>query len=466
MKKSTKTLTATRLSIPWVMLCFTLTGCPSPAIFNVNTTSDLLDSDPGDGVCATAGGQCSLRAAIQEVNASAATSNIEINLVSSGTYLLTLNANGDDGFVITPPAKAVRISGCCANPGQTTIRPDGLLSRIFTIQAGAVTLERLRLTNANATGLGASGGAVRVDGSSELFVDQCSFEDNRAEQGRGAGIYVEEGNLNVVQITDSVFRDNSAANAGIGGAGGVDGHAAFSITGSLFEGNEGNGGALRLRDANGLGGPPAHRIVRSTFRSNRTENSGGGGGVRIDVEDDSVLVSNSTFSGNDASPTIGGGISVLSGNVEIQNSTFAENTAGEEGEGHALFVASSSNVRVRNTLIADNGPFGNESEVSCAGADALTLAGFNLIESIDEDCDFLDESPVDQDDTGPVDPDLSSYTQMPIGHYPLQSTSPAIDHGPPACGPMEDQIGNPRPVDGDNAGGPGCDTGAIEFQGD
>ena len=34
------------------------------ASFTVDTTADAVDANPGDGVCATEGGACSLRAAI------------------------------------------------------------------------------------------------------------------------------------------------------------------------------------------------------------------------------------------------------------------------------------------------------------------------------------------------------------------------------------------------------------------
>jgi CSLREA domain-containing protein len=41
----------------------------SSADFVVNMTTDIVDAAPGDGVCATAEGECSLRAAVQEANA-------------------------------------------------------------------------------------------------------------------------------------------------------------------------------------------------------------------------------------------------------------------------------------------------------------------------------------------------------------------------------------------------------------
>src|SRR3990172_1659410 len=41
-------------------------GPSQAATFTVNSTTDGVDSNPGNGVCATAGGVCTLRAAIQE----------------------------------------------------------------------------------------------------------------------------------------------------------------------------------------------------------------------------------------------------------------------------------------------------------------------------------------------------------------------------------------------------------------
>src|SRR5688572_8906943 len=40
------------------------------ANFNVNTNADGVDANPGDGICLTAQGACTLRAAIMQANAS------------------------------------------------------------------------------------------------------------------------------------------------------------------------------------------------------------------------------------------------------------------------------------------------------------------------------------------------------------------------------------------------------------
>ncbi len=41
------------------------------ATFTVDSTGDAGDATPGDGICATAGGACTLRAAVQESNTQA-----------------------------------------------------------------------------------------------------------------------------------------------------------------------------------------------------------------------------------------------------------------------------------------------------------------------------------------------------------------------------------------------------------
>lgn len=73
----------------------------SPAVFamefRVNSTLDRVDARPGDGVCSTDGGVCTLRAAIQESNAS---SGYDTVLVPFGAYFLdTIDHAGEDDSV-------------------------------------------------------------------------------------------------------------------------------------------------------------------------------------------------------------------------------------------------------------------------------------------------------------------------------------------------------------------------------
>lgn len=62
--------------------------------FTVNTLTDAVDATIGDGLCATAAAQCSLRAAIQEANFDPITEDtISLDVTASGAqprYMLTL----------------------------------------------------------------------------------------------------------------------------------------------------------------------------------------------------------------------------------------------------------------------------------------------------------------------------------------------------------------------------------------
>src|SRR4051794_30825064 len=62
-------------------------------VFTVNTTRDDVDANPGDGVCRTIKGDCTLRAAIQEANALPGTDTI---LLPAGTFTLTRAGAGEN----------------------------------------------------------------------------------------------------------------------------------------------------------------------------------------------------------------------------------------------------------------------------------------------------------------------------------------------------------------------------------
>jgi CSLREA domain-containing protein len=54
----------------------------------VNNTGDAVDSNIGNGVCATAGGVCTLRAAIQEANALAGANTINFSIAGAGPHII------------------------------------------------------------------------------------------------------------------------------------------------------------------------------------------------------------------------------------------------------------------------------------------------------------------------------------------------------------------------------------------
>src|SRR5262245_16923411 len=76
-----------------ILLGICLSAPSFATTFAVNTSSDTVDINPGNGVCADAGNNCSLRAAISEANALA---GADIITLGAATYTQTLIAPGDD----------------------------------------------------------------------------------------------------------------------------------------------------------------------------------------------------------------------------------------------------------------------------------------------------------------------------------------------------------------------------------
>lgn len=78
------------------LACALLLGAPAwAADFTVTTTFDTWgagasDANPGDGICATAGGECTLRAAIEEANARPGPDVINFNIPGGGLVTIYL----------------------------------------------------------------------------------------------------------------------------------------------------------------------------------------------------------------------------------------------------------------------------------------------------------------------------------------------------------------------------------------
>lgn len=201
-----------------------------------------------DGVCATAAGTCTLRAALEEANASAGAKEIIFfdDLLGPVELAEPLPLVGD----------SVEIRG--NGPSRTVIDANGTGS-IFGIYTSTndqeVFIEGLRLTG------GVShvdvGGAIWVDEGDALKLSDCLVDGNRAEQG--GGIYVDSGA--VVTVRNSTFSENQAQASGMGIGGAIVNYGALRVVNGTFSGNESDtgGGAIH----NGSEGEVA--IVSSTL---------------------------------------------------------------------------------------------------------------------------------------------------------------------------------------------------------
>ncbi|NNF62391.1 MAG: hypothetical protein HKN06_13825 [Gammaproteobacteria bacterium] len=167
---------------------------PVDLVFNVDSTLDLLDAMPGDGICATAGGQCTLRAAVQESNAWGGTDTIN---VPPGTYLLTrAGASEDlavDGDLDITDEVTLQGTGTAA-----TVIDGNQLDRIFEVRAPTATISGLTVDNGQ---VNAEGGGIRVHGINSLTLTDATVSGSDVLSKKGGGIFVASGSLTLVNVT-------------------------------------------------------------------------------------------------------------------------------------------------------------------------------------------------------------------------------------------------------------------------
>ncbi|MCP4248991.1 MAG: CSLREA domain-containing protein, partial [bacterium] len=159
------------------MMVLTVLFCCSAAFgdtFVVTRTNDRVDAAPGDGVCATLGGHCTLRAAIMEANALAGEDTIE---VPAGVYLLSLVGDAEDAAMtgdldITDP---LRILG--AGLDDTVINGIGA-DRVFHLMGPTVDI--FDLTIRGGARPAGNGGGIQDSGPGSLNLTRVRLTDNTA----------------------------------------------------------------------------------------------------------------------------------------------------------------------------------------------------------------------------------------------------------------------------------------------
>jgi parallel beta-helix repeat protein len=160
-----KNRTARLLTLTALLLAFsaTLPASAEPQVptYTVNSDSDAADANPGDGVCATAGGNCTLHAAIQEANldsgASTITfaSHVDINypslpaLTEGGTLI-----DGSDQWDMGWDRPGVKIGGGAYHNG------------LLVIQADSCIVQGIEFAGGQSVGIHIDGGSYnRIGGS-------------------------------------------------------------------------------------------------------------------------------------------------------------------------------------------------------------------------------------------------------------------------------------------------------------
>jgi CSLREA domain-containing protein len=409
--------------------------------FTVNDNGDADDATPGDGICATSGGVCTLRAAIKEVNAVSSCGDFTINFSLSTPNTITLNT------ALPNLAHNVTITGPGVNLLTVQRSTGGGTSefRISTITTGT-TVNISGLTISNGSVSDPIGGGAIYNDRGTLTITNCAFNQNSATTGGAiynSGIF---GTANLT-IINSTFSQNSAT-SGIGQGGAIyshghDGAANLIVLNSTFSQNSAREAGGILNVATNAGGTASLKVFNSTFSQNTATTGLSNGGALANAGDfggtATATVINSTLSQNSANN--GGAI------FNFQNAGTATlqmgNTILKKGTSGANFSNNDTLISVGHNLSDD-----------AAGGDATTGPGGLL------------NQPGDKRNTDPLLGPLAN-NGGPTQTHVLLPGSPAIDAGSNAL--AVDQNSNPLTTDQRGAGFPRIinstvDIGAYELQ--
>jgi len=435
---------------------------------------------PGDGKCLTKSGFCSLRAAVQELNA---IGGGQIFL-SKGTYFLTLTGAGEDTAATGDLDVAVSMSITGGGASTTLIDASGLNDRVFDVQpSGEARATLLTLSDLSVTG-GATpgdGGGVRTAGRTYLV--NAALYKNRAAKGGGvAGRLVAGARRAWLVCILSKIVSNSATGRG----GGVDGTNLERL--EIGTGNVQNDGcrvanndapqgggivssgntelgwlATGIRKSTvadnvaavGAGLLGGASIFQTTFANNRA--SARGGAIALAAG----AIENSTFSSNRAPR--GGAISGGAKYLSVRFSTFALNGGlsriePSAGAHFSWREAGTARLAFENSLIAIGGGLNSGLGSLCDAAPGrIGSFGYNL--AADATCQLT----ATRDAMGirglEISYDLENNGGPTLTHR-LKPGSPAVNRGNVNRGrPATDQRGYRRPAQ--YLGAP--DTGAFEL---
>ncbi len=467
-----------------VLAVQTLAPVANAATFTVDTSTDLgFDSRPGDGLCDTGAGECSLRAAVQEANAFPGSDLIVFAdpLLDYNLRLERLSVHSD----IRIKGAGARISCSFWSVPAFEVDSGGNLTLDSIVSEGCISTVYVRTGGSAHVSFSILTGTARAAlvNSGWLVVNQCTFLKGTSGELGGA---IHNRDAGKARVLSSDFISNSALDSGGAIYNGPDATMLISVANFIGNSSEETGGAIfnegamtielaRFVDNHARAGggifndsTSVNTVTMSSFVKNSasgTDQCGGGllndGGL--------FYVDNSTFSQNLAFGA-GAGLCVRSGAVELSNATVVLNVADSDGEntgvGGGIFALDPGHLTSRNSIVAAN-ESGGQGAPDCFGS--VVSAGYNLVGVVDQGCAIHQtDGDIFGDIGSPIDPEIDVDLQSGYftDFHPLLAGSPAIDGG------NRDGCIDPRTgknlyadqVEATRHQGGACDQGAIETQ--
>lgn len=309
---------------------------PAGASFVVGTTADTPDADPGDGICADADGNVSLRAAIQEANARGVAEIIELE--PRAVYVLSIAGDGEDDAatgdldVLVPIV--IRGNGATLDAGG--------LDRAFDVTAaGSLRVEDLHVIGGTVSE--GDGGAFRSAGTLVLHRASVSASVASAPGALGGAVFNDGGML---RVRETSFDGNSAAGSGgaVASTGGETAIAASTFTGNHAGGHSPvqGGGAIFLD-----GGQAT--LHGNLLQGNVADGNSGAGGAVLAL--DAVLEMTRGLVIGNAATRAGGGVALEGGAAFLRAARLAAN---ESLDGGGLHIAGDARAHLEASVVLDN----------------------------------------------------------------------------------------------------------------
>jgi parallel beta-helix repeat protein len=307
--------------------------------------------------------------------------------------------------------------------------------------------------------------APGLAGTITLTTGQLEVKDSVTILGPGAGVLTVSGN-NASRIfrVENLARDINVAISGLtltrgtGDGNGDRGGAIFvvgenlTLSGMVVTGNHAfePGGGLAV----GRGGTLT--MENCTVRDNRSEGNGGG----VGVDSGTLVVRNTTISGNTAQR--GGGIFAVNSALALANCTISGNTARQSGGG--IKISTQTTATIRNSTVAFN-TADSDNVAGGSGGGLIVAGGSATLQSTIVANNALGSSGSSPDVDGTVTA-ANSLIENIIGTTFTPASANNLFGQDPLLGPLANN-GGPTQTHALLAGSPardaGSNTGSLPF---
>jgi hypothetical protein len=369
---------------------------------------------------------------------------IDLSNVGCSTITLTTGA-----LTNNPSAESVTLIG----PGKYDLTIDGGNANRVFVHNGDSILGLIGMTITNGSYFGIYGGGCIYsygDVIAEYAVlSNCSLGATGTDDAYGGAIYARGG----VETLYSTIKDSSATSPqGNSGGGAIWANYALVLA-STITGNTVSGDGSHYARGGGVAVLGDIQVGYSLISDNTADS---GGGVFMFGAGDSLLISDSTITGNHARGAAGG-VYTKYRPATIRNSTITQNTAVFDfGAG----VYTAAGIDLESTIVAGNTSNDGLRTSDIAGPASATVTGANNL--------VIDSTLALPADTIAADPMLGPLQDNGgrTWTHALLPGSPAIDHGNNVAGLAIDQRAFDETVSRrgyERVVGPSADIGAFEF---